>query len=118
MGLTYNSTQVNNLTINSANQPGSLYVLNGALNAFDANGVQTITNGLPIPVGTIFITALPVPPIGYVFCDGKEYSNADLPNLYNAIGTVFGSTTSTSFKVPNITTGSPVTAGCYYIIKT
>ena len=80
MALTYDSSQVNNLTINGSQQPGSLYVLNGGLNAFDSHGNQTITNGkVPLP-GTIILVGFTVNSSNFKgFFVRKEN---DLPQAY------------------------------------
>ena len=122
MALTYDSSQVNNLTINGSQQPGSLYVLNGGLNAFDSDGNQTIYAGKVPFTGTVSLSAFKITSAsfpGWLPCDGGEYSCTDYPDLYTAIGNTFGSSNvNVTFKVPSITSGIPVSAGCYYIIKT
>jgi len=113
------SNQVNNLTINGSQQPGSLYVLNGGLYAYDANGNQTINAGkVPFP-GTIILAAFAVTSasfLGWLPCNGGEYSCTDYSDLYLAIGNTFGSSNvGITFKVPLI---SDVTTNVHYIIKT
>lgn len=40
-------------------------------------------------------------PTGYLLCDGASYLRADYPNLFGAIGTVFGTADADHFNVPN-----------------
>ena len=117
--MAYTTNQVANLTINGPQQPGNLYALNGALNAYDVNGAQTIKNGkVPFP-GTIILAAFTVTSVsfkGWLPCNGGEYSCTDYADLYAAIGNTFGSSNQgVTFKVPNI---SNLTTGVQYIIKT
>lgn len=40
-------------------------------------------------------------PVGYLKCDGTEYLREDYPDLFAVIGTIYGSSDSTTFKVPD-----------------
>lgn len=55
-----------------------------------------ISTGMIIPslIGTI--------PNGYLICDGSELNVSDFPELYDVIGTIFGSSDSTKFNLPNL----------------
>ena len=44
-------------------------------------------------------------PTGYLACDGASYLRADYPNLFTAIGVLWGSVDATHFNVPNIPAG-------------
>ena len=61
-----------------------------------------------LPIGTILIYSLTTLPDGYLLCDGSSYSRTTYSSLYNVIGTTYGSTSSTTFKVPNFTSRFPI----------
>lgn len=63
---------------------------------------------LPIPAGTIHAYAGATAPAGYALCDGQLLLRASYPKLFAAIGTVYGSTLSTNFRVPNLLGRVPV----------
>ncbi len=76
---------------------------------------QTFIADLPL-VDTAFIVLYPDIdlPANYLACDGAEYPRLLLPKLFDRIGTMYGSTSSTTFKVPNYT----APAGAVYMIYT
>ena len=41
-------------------------------------------------------------PVGWLLCDGSEYLQADYPDLYNTIGTNWGSSAAGMFNVPDL----------------
>ena len=48
-------------------------------------------------------------PYGWLLCDGSEVSKTDYPELYGAIGDLWGTPSSSSnFKLPNLTGRVPV----------
>lgn len=55
-----------------------------------------ISTGMIIPslIGTV--------PRGYLLCDGSELKVSEFPELYNVIGTIFGSSDSTKFNLPDL----------------
>lgn len=54
-----------------------------------------------IPVGTVFWRASTVIPTGWLYCDGREVSRTDFPELFSVIGTKFGSGNgTTTFNLP------------------
>lgn len=54
-------------------------------------------------------------PSGWLLCNGASYSRTAYAGLFAVIGTTYGSTTSSTFKVPSI---SSPQAGTVYAIKT
>jgi microcystin-dependent protein len=42
------------------------------------------------------------PPAGWLYCDGGAQIRADEPDLFDAIGTTYGSGTATTFNVPDL----------------
>ena len=62
-------------------------------------------NDMEILTGTIFVFGGTSVPDGYLLCDGKGYSSIDYPDLYEVIGTTFGTgdtSKSTDFNVPDL----------------
>lgn len=61
-----------------------------------------VTNGNnAFPVGSIVDFAGQAAPSGWLDCDGSEYSNDDFPALAGALGTTYGGTAGSTFKVPD-----------------
>jgi microcystin-dependent protein len=59
------------------------------------------------PPGTIITMAVQSTPLGYLACDGGSYSFGGVySNLYQVIGTTYGSSGLGTFKVPNFNNGS------------
>lgn len=56
-----------------------------------------------VPPGTVIAFAGPATnaPKGYLLCNGATYNKADYPDLFNAIGTIYGGDGTTNFKVPD-----------------
>lgn len=62
-----------------------------------------------LPIGTILIYSLTGAPTNYLLCNGSSYSRTGTySSLYAVIGTTYGSTSSTTFKVPNFTSNFPI----------
>ncbi len=56
-----------------------------------------------MPTGSIIpFAGTGTPPAGWLFCDGGAQFRADEPALFAAIGTAYGSGTSTQFNVPDL----------------
>lgn len=54
------------------------------------------------PAGTVVAFAGTTAPVGYLFCYGQEVSRTTYAKLFAAIGTTYGSTSGTTFKVPDL----------------
>jgi microcystin-dependent protein len=54
-----------------------------------------------VPIGAIMLWGTTKAPDGWLICDGGEFSRTEYAVLFSLIGTTYGSTTSTTFKVPN-----------------
>ena len=54
------------------------------------------------PVGAIIPYAGTNIPTGYILCNGQSLLRTEYPDLFNAIGTTYGSVDSTHFNLPNI----------------
>jgi microcystin-dependent protein len=59
-----------------------------------------------VPVGAILPYAGPIPPPGYLFCDGSEKPRAKYPDLFQLIGFTYGSVETllglSTFRVPDL----------------
>ena len=75
-----------------------------ATNTQDISALQTsVATKIGVPVGTIEYFAMPVPPAGYLKCDGAAVGRETYPELYAAIGTTFGAGDgSTTFNLPDL----------------
>ncbi len=71
----------------------------------DAVVVQRI--GGDLPTGTILMWSQTSTPIGYLCCDGSEYSKADYPKLGQMLGRLYGGSTG-KFRVPDLRGRVPV----------
>ncbi len=65
------------------------------------------------PVGsvTMFAGASTAFPAGWLHCNGQLLDRAAYPALFAAIGTTYGSTLATNFRVPDLSDRVPVGAG-------
>lgn len=61
---------------------------------------KKISGNFVLP-GTIIHVAYGAIPTGYLKCDGATYLRSEYPDLFAVIGTIYGSTDSTNFKVPD-----------------
>ena len=55
-----------------------------------------------LPVGVILPFAGDIPPEGYLICNGCSISRKLYPNLFNVIGTKYGSENEAFFNIPNL----------------
>lgn len=63
---------------------------------------NTSNNG--VPTGTIlpFAGTAGSVPTGYLLCDGSSYSQTDYANLFSVINTTYGSSSGSTFNVPDL----------------
>ena len=79
--------------------------------------VQTIAERInvllnrAITIGTIAMYGANVDPEGWIRCDGRLLERNTYPALFRVIGTKFGSTTVSNFRVPSYLERTPVGAG-------
>lgn len=69
---------------------------------------------LTTPIGTVNPYAGSTAPTNWLICDGTTKSiaaNPELANLYAVIGTTYGGTSSSSFKLPDLRGRSPIGVG-------
>ncbi|MEM7179573.1 MAG: phage tail protein [Spirochaetota bacterium] len=70
-----------------------------------------VTNNL-VPVGTILPYSASSAPTGFLLCDGTTVSRTTYADLFNVIGTTWGSGDgSTTFNLPDGREGTPVGSG-------
>lgn len=53
-------------------------------------------------------------PRGWLQCDGSYYERQQYPQLFSILGTKYGSTTATNFRVPTI---ADITTNVKYVVK-
>lgn len=61
-----------------------------------------------VPTGSVSMYAGAISPSGWLFCDGTEVSRVDYSELFSVIGTTYGSSSSTTFTLPNFFGRVPV----------
>ena len=61
------------------------------------------TSGGGLPIGSIIAFGGKTVPFGFLECDGRVLSRGAYIQLYEAIGTLWGSTSESDFKLPNLT---------------
>lgn len=82
--------------------------------------VQTIAQGIrtalekAIPVGTLAMYGAERDPEGWMRCDGRLLDRNAYAKLFAAIGTAYGSTSSSNFRLPDIRDRSVVGTGNSY----
>lgn len=94
----------------AANSVGTASIQDGAITF--AKFAPTVTQNI-LPAGTVLMWAGATLPPGFAWCDGATY-NGTLPtytNLWTAIGTSWGGTGQTAFKVPDMRGRSPLGVG-------
>ena len=84
--------------------------IGNALPSQNNNGFWQYLNPPPTPPGTIFDYAGLYLPSGFLVCDGTSYSTATYPNLFAAIGYVWGGGGG-NFNVPDMRTRVGVGSG-------
>jgi hypothetical protein len=81
---------------------------------------QTLSNLLAInpftaQPGDIKIIGGATVPTGWLLCNGASVRRVDYPDLFTAIGTVYGTVNATTFTLPTI---ANVATHAQYVIKT
>ena len=101
-------------------RPKTLLTIDGSNQRTSVTGDLSVSGKLDfMPAGTVISYAGNTVPTGWLLCNGATTTTLARPTLFAAIGTTYGSTTSTNFRVPNIapisvTTGTAIN----YIIRT
>jgi microcystin-dependent protein len=55
-----------------------------------------------IPSGAVMAFAMNSEPTGWLICDGRSVSRNDYASLFSSIGTTYGSSSSTTFNIPDM----------------
>ena len=81
-----------------------------------ATGLSGAGAGDGVPIGSILphAQAFSSPPAGYLLCDGHAYdatTNTEYRQLFDKIGTVYGGTGMSLFRVPSLTGGDVMLYG-------
>lgn len=71
-----------------------------------------------LPVGTIVMYAGTTLPTGWVACNGQLLERNTYQKLFQILGTAYGNTTNSNFRVPDIRNRFPVGAGDAYSVGT
>ena len=109
-GYTSNTGTITGVSVNStsiATSGVANIVTNTAYNS-SSNKIATMTDvynnkGAETPVGTIFAYVAEEPPTGYLLCDGSAVSRTTYDELFDVIGTTYGSGDgSTTFNLPDL----------------
>lgn len=75
----------------------------------EAGDLDASVAALLLPVGTILPYGGSAAPAGFLLCDGAAYARAGVyAQLFTVIGTLYGSTTGSDFKVPDMRGRVPV----------
>jgi microcystin-dependent protein len=64
-----------------------------------------------VPTGAIQMFAGSAAPSGYLICDGASVNRADFPALFTVIGTTYGSSSGTTFNLPDLRGRTPIGVG-------
>ena len=103
-GLTINYPRTSPQSDYALDVSGNMNVANGGLTVSGATTLSTsgtIASFNLIPAGMIMAGVLSASPVGWLLCDGAEYSRTLYSILFAAISTTFGADGSTTFKVPD-----------------
>jgi len=75
---------------------------------FDCLTATSLTGADFVPVGAILphAAAIGKVPDGYLLCNGHYLSRDEYSELYDAIGTAYGTTLNTNFRLPTLTGGN------------
>lgn len=66
---------------------------------------SAVSGGISVPTGVILAFGGSTAPTGFLLCDGSAVSRTDYADLFDVIGTTYGSGDgSTTFNVPNLST--------------
>jgi len=73
--------------------------LNNRLRTID----DTYTRSVPLGVILPFSGIISKIPVGYLLCNGSDVSKTEYADLYRIIGDTYGTSTTTTFKIPDLT---------------
>ncbi|MDR1243616.1 MAG: phage tail protein [Endomicrobium sp.] len=90
----------NEIVIKVGNSSLSITVKDGKL--CYKNPQNSNLESLSVPPGTIIAFGGNRIPEGYLLCDGSEVEKSKYPQLFDAIGTIYGGNASSRFKLPDL----------------
>ena len=98
-------------------------VKSSVFDVITATGLSGSGAGDGVPIGSILphAQAFTLPPAGYLLCNGHTLNASTRPEyrqLYDKIGTTYGGTNMTNFKVPNLIGGDVMLYGANGAITT
>ena len=102
-------TAINTHTSNISTINSTLSSLQTTVN----NNVVSYT----VPTGTIAMWSTKTAPSGWLLCNGQAVSRSTYSKLYGVIGTTFGYSSSSDFKVPDFRDRFPLGAGNSYALN-
>ena len=102
-------TQISSHTSNISTINSTLSSLQTTVN----NNVVSYT----VPTGTIAMWSTKTAPSGWLLCNGQAVSRSTYSKLYGVIGTTFGYSSSSNFKVPDFRDRFPLGAGNSYALN-
>ena len=77
-------------------------IVNGGFLQTDSGGNLSFQIVAGVPSGSVFCMAVATVPSGYLECNGAAVSRTTYAALFAVIGTQYGSTNSSNFKVPDL----------------
>lgn len=91
---------------------GDTPIMAAHMNTIEA-GIANATNlaesgSGKVPVGALMPYAGLVTPAGWLLCKGQSLSRSSYPDLFKAIGTLYGAADAQSFSIPDLRTRVPV----------
>lgn len=78
----------------------------GEYKTLSGGGGSIIADG--VPIGVIMQYSANTAPENYLFCDGSSLLRTDYPDLFNLIGTMYGSVDTNHFNLPDIQERVPI----------
>lgn len=77
----------------------------------------TSTGIIQIPVGLVLPFGGATAPPGYLLCDGAYLDRTQYANLFGVLGTTYGTTTASNFRLPNLTGATIGGVALSFVIK-
>tara|TARA_R100000149_G_scaffold61343_1_gene30709 strand:- start:19 stop:1203 length:1185 start_codon:yes stop_codon:yes gene_type:complete len=104
-----NAASTNNVSLKAPSSLGSSITLtlpssivNGGFLQTDGSGNLSFSLVQGVPSGSVFCMAVATVPSGYLECNGQSVSRTTYAALFAVIGTQYGSSSSSTFKVPEL----------------
>ncbi len=89
--------------LNATYQSGNIYITYKDYGTYISASAFNSVIASGVPSGTVLpFMGSGSAPTGYLLCDGASYLRASYPDLFTAIGVLYGSADSTHFNVPDL----------------